>query len=218
MRRILMMLQDFLLRIKWRLRASARISFLAVFTPSCRFGKNAYVDRMCILHDVSMGNFSYVGDGTRIINAEIGKYCSISGSVQIGLGGHPTGLVSTSPVFYSNRNAVRTHWVEKEPEFEEYKKVVIGSDVWIGMRSLIRDGITIGNGAIIGAGAIVTKDVEPYSVMAGVPARCIRKRFDDETIKRLEALRWWDWSADEIQKNAGLFADAKSFMQKFTEN
>jgi acetyltransferase-like isoleucine patch superfamily enzyme len=218
MRRLLMMLQGFFLRLHWRARAGARLSLLAVFTPGCRFGRNARVERMCILHDTELGDYSYIGDGSRAIRSEIGRFCSIAGSVQIGLGNHPSGMVSTSPAFYTNRNAVRTHWVEKPPEFEEYKKTVIGSDVWIGMRAMIRDGVTIGDGSIIGAGAIVTHDVEPYSVMAGVPARCIRKRFDDETIEKLLALRWWDWPEEEIRRSAGQFTSIGEFLQNHPEN
>jgi virginiamycin A acetyltransferase len=208
-----MMLQDFFLRFAWRSRSGARISLLSVFSPSCLFGRNARVERMCVLHGVKLGDYSYVGDGSRIISAEIGRFCSVSGSVQIGLGRHPSGLVSTSPVFFSNHNAVKTCWVEKEPEFEEYRKVTIGNDVWIGMRAMVRDGVTIGNGAIIGAGAVVTKDVEPYAVVAGVPARVISKRFDDDTIKKLEELRWWDWPEETIKQRTAQFQDIDAFLQ-----
>lgn len=215
---MLLVLQDIFLRLLWRLRSGARISLLSVFCPLCRFGRKTFVERMCVLHAVNLGDYSYVGDGSRIINADIGKYCSISSSVQIGLGRHPTGFVSTSPVFFSNRNALKTRWVENPPEFEEYRKVTIGSDVWIGINALVRDGITIGDGAIIGAGAVVTKDVAPYSVVAGVPAREISKRFDGETIERLEELRWWEWPEEKIRENVGLFADTGSFLQKFQDS
>ncbi len=215
MGRLMMMLQDFFLRFAWRARAGARISLLAFFTPGCRFGRNTRVERMCVLHNVDLGDYSYIGDGTRVIRAEIGRFCSIAGSVQIGLGNHPSGMVSTSPAFYTNHNAVRTQWVEHPPEFEEYKQTVIGNDVWIGTRAMVRDGVAIGHGAIIGAGAVVTKDVEPYAVMAGVPARMIRKRFDDETVEKLLKLNWWDWPENEIRRNAGLFSDIGRFAVRF---
>lgn len=210
-----MLLQDFFLRIKWRMRAGARISLLSAFTPDCRFGRNARVERMCALHGAALGDYSYVGDGTRILFAEIGRFCSVSGSVLIGLGRHPADMVSTSPAFYTNRNAVRTHWLEREPGFEEHGRITIGSDVWIGARAIVRDGVTVGHGAVIGAGAVVTKDVPPYAVVAGVPAREIRKRFDDDTVARLLALKWWDWPDDKIKRNATLFADAKAFLANF---
>ena len=78
---------------------------------------------------------------------------------------------------------------------------MVGNDVWIGYEAVILSGVTIGDGAIIGARAVVTKDVPPYTIVAGVPARPIRKRFDEETIARLEQLRWWDWPEDEIRRN-----------------
>ena len=79
--------------------------------------------------------------------------------------------------------------------------IVVGNDVWIGYEAVILSGVTIGDGAIIGARAVVTKDVPPYTIVAGVPARPIRKRFDEETIARLEQLRWWDWPEDEIRRH-----------------
>lgn len=78
--------------------------------------------------------------------------------------------------------------------------IVIGNDVWIGFEAVIMAGVHIGNGAIIGARAVVTKDVAPYTIVGGVPARAIRKRFDDATISRLESLRWWDWSKERIRR------------------
>ena len=79
--------------------------------------------------------------------------------------------------------------------------IIIGSDVWIGYEAVIMAGVTIGDGAIIGTRAVVTKDVPPYTIVGGVPAKMIRKRFDDATIERLEKLRWWDWDAAKIQRN-----------------
>ena len=78
--------------------------------------------------------------------------------------------------------------------------IVIGNDVWIGYEAVIMAGVHIGNGAIIAARAVVTKDVPPYTIVGGVPARPIRKRFDEEVIQKLETLKWWDWSAEKICK------------------
>ena len=78
--------------------------------------------------------------------------------------------------------------------------IVIGNDVWIGYEAVIMAGVHIGNGAIIAARAVVTKDIPPYTIVGGVPARLIRKRFDEEVIRELETLKWWDWSAEKIQR------------------
>ena len=79
--------------------------------------------------------------------------------------------------------------------------IVIGNDVWIGYEAVIMAGVTIGNGAIIGTRAVVTKDVPPYTIVGGVPAKSIRRRFDQATIEKLEALRWWDWDEEKIRRN-----------------
>lgn len=79
--------------------------------------------------------------------------------------------------------------------------IVIGNDVWIGYEAVVMAGVTIGDGAIIGARAVVTKDVPPYTIVGGVPARKIRRRFSDNVIARLLELKWWDWPAEQIQRN-----------------
>ena len=103
----------------------------------------------------------------------------------------------TFPLFYEDwdlqKSDVVTAWDNKGD-------IVIGNDVWIGYEALIMAGVHIGNGAIIGSRAVVTKDVPPYTIVGGVPARLIRKRFDEEVIQKLEALKWWDWSAEKIQQ------------------
>jgi len=131
---------------------------------------------------------------------KIGKFCSISDGVIIFLGGnHRTDWISTYPFMY---------FVGEWPEAKDIPghpaskgDVIIGNDVWFGYGAMIMSGITIGDGAVIGAGAVVTKDVEPYSIVAGNPAQLIRKRFDEETIRQLLKIKWWDWPIDKIKAN-----------------
>jgi len=89
--------------------------------------------------------------------------------------------------------------------FEELKRTQIGNDVWIGARAIVLDGISIGDGAVIAAGAVVTKDVPPYAIVGGVPAKLIRYRFEDDVIQELLKWKWWDLSLDDLQKNAPQF-------------
>ena len=132
---------------------------------------------------------------------KIGKFCSIACGAKFLFtsGNHSMKSLSTYtfPIFYEEWGLdvkdIRSAWDNKGD-------IVIGNDVWIGYEAVILSGVTIGNGAIIGARAVVTKDVPPYTIVAGVPARPIRKRFDGETIAKLEALRWWDWDEEKIKR------------------
>ncbi|WP_421698421.1 type B chloramphenicol O-acetyltransferase [Ancylobacter sp.] len=129
----------------------------------------------------------------------IGSFCSIgSGAAFIMAGnqGHRSDWISTFPFF----------WMSDVPAFAGAKNgykpagdTVIGNDIWIGSEAIIMPGVTIGDGAVIGTRALVTKDVEPYAIIGGNPARIIRKRFDDSAIAKLLELRWWDWSDDELR-------------------
>lgn len=165
--------------------------YLAV-AKGCRFGlHNAVLDR-AVLVDVSLGDFSYVAEAANLGNAEIGRFCSIGPGVRCGLGMHPSrGFVSTHPAFYSPVAANGAGFADRV-YFEEHKKIRIGNDVWIGANALLMDGITIGDGAIVAAGAVVAKDVEPFTVAGGVPAKPIRPRFTPEEIRFLEGFKWWD--------------------------
>lgn len=127
---------------------------------------------------------------------KIGAYCSISKGVQIILGGeHHTEWLSTYPFpfFFPSASHIKGHPKTKG-------NVIIGNDVWIGRDATILSGVTIGNGAVIGAHAVVSKNVEPYSIVAGNPAKFIKKRFSDETIELLEMIAWWTWPKEEIEQ------------------
>ena len=159
-----------------------------------RVGEHCTIQRHCIIaHGVSIGSFTFINDHARIDpnTSRIGKFCSISHDVKIGVGSHPTDWVSTSPVFYSRgRGFVRSDLYD---DIAEDGPTVIGNDVLIGASAIILSGVTIGDGAVIGAGAVVTSDVEPYSIVAGMPARLIKYRFDPETRRNLADSRWWDF-------------------------
>ena len=155
-----------------------------------------------------IGDFSYIGLFAFVNNTSVGKYCSISMNFKSGLGIHPTNLASTSPIFYSKKHAIKSSLgFGRLKRVNEYKRVTIGHDVWIGADVIIMDGVKVGNGAIIAAKAVVTKDVPSYAVVGGVPAKCIKYRFSDEIISKLEALSWWNWSEEKIKKNKLFFTN-----------
>ncbi|MFN7015357.1 MAG: CatB-related O-acetyltransferase [Bacteroidia bacterium] len=156
-----------------------------------------------------LGKHSFCGYDCEIVNTEIGNYVSIANNVIIGGAMHPMDWVSMSPVFYKGRDSVRKKFSEFERAAD--KKTVIGSDVWIGNYALIKQGITVGTGSVLGMGSVLTKDVGPYEIWAGSPAKFIRKRFDNETIEILLKSEWWLLPDDELQKLAHTFNDIEAF-------
>ena len=132
---------------------------------------------------------------------EIGKFCSIACGAKFLFtsGNHAMRSLSTYPfpIFFEEWGLdvknIRQAWDNKGD-------IVIGNDVWIGYEAVVLSGVTIGDGAIVGSRAVVTKDVPPYTIVAGVPARPIRKRFEDAIVEKLEALRWWDWDEEKIRR------------------
>ena len=127
--------------------------------------------------------------------ARIGRYCSIGAGVEVMGDAHPVGWLSASPAFYRRKRAA--HWGSARTVFADFNPygppVDIGDDVWIGDGALLAHGVRLGTGCVVAARAVVTRDVPPYAIVGGTPARIIRYRFDDATIERLLAARWWDW-------------------------
>ena len=162
--------------------------------------------------NVTMGKHSFCGYDCTIVNCEIGNFCSISNGVVIGGGMHPIEWVSTSPVFYRGRDSVKKKYSTHSRELQ--KRTYIGNDVWIGERVLIKQGIAIGHGAVIGMGSIVTKDVKPYTIVGGNPAKIIRERFTSEIARDLLAIKFWDMSDQELKKYAEYIKDPNQFIKE----
>jgi len=163
--------------------------------------KNSRLMHNCIINNSQIASFTYIGNNCIVQNTNIGKFCSIANDVLIGLGKHPIDSFSTSPLFYRVNNPLNIKLVELNSDFQEYEPVEIGNDVWIGARAIILDGVTIGNGAIIAANSVVTKDVPPYSIVGGIPAKIIKYRFQDQKIQHLLHSGWWNWNISIIRQN-----------------
>lgn len=187
---------------KWRaMRSAPYIRFFpGTRIDRCHFeGYNA-LRKGVTLTNSHLGEGSYINTGSEIHGARIGRWCSIAEEVRIGLGDHPVrDFVSTSGLLLMDTTDFLGFTIHAgEERCELYKKadgeytVVIESDVWIGARAMILDGVTIGPGAVVAAGAVVTRNVEPYTIVAGIPARPIRKRFTDEQIRYLLDFQWWN--------------------------
>ena len=187
-------------------------AFAQPLIRSSNISKKSAIWNDSVVINSELGDYSYVSDHTNIYYSKIGKYCSIASYCNIGGPAHPLDYVSTSPVFLSGRNALNKHFANIP--YDPYKMTIIGNDVWIGAKSCVKAGITIGDGAVIGMGSVVLKDVGAYEVWAGNPARLIRKRFGNEIISELMSIRWWDMSEDELLIKSKCFDDVDVFVEK----
>lgn len=200
--------------IQMPLRVFSKISLTAIISNS-KISSKAAISGKTRFYDSKIDDYSYIGRNGLIMNTEIGKYCSIADDCKIGCAEHPIEWVSTSPVFHKGRNILRKNF--NQIEYKTNKRTIIENDVWIGNNVLIKAGIRVGNGAIIGMGSIVTKDVEPYSIIAGVPAKKIRDRFSEENKKALLDTKWWEWSDEIIEKCSDNINDVQKFLDKIEE-
>lgn len=166
-----------------------------------------------------MGYGSYMSDNCEL-QGTIGRFCSIAPNVKCSTGTHPTTrpFLSCHPMFFSTRCQNGTTFSDKNYYDEVAKPVTIGNDCWIGTNVFLCDGITIGDGAIVYAGAVVTKDVPPYAIVAGVPAKVIKYRYDEETIKFLLEDKWFDKPIEWIRSHWNLFHDIDQYINDVRNN
>ena len=165
----------------------------------------------CKLFKVSVGRFSYISGDISLKNVEMGNFCAVAPGVKAGLGIHPLDYVSIHPSFYSVEDQVSLNFVSKN-HFEDQKPIHIGHDVWIGANAVILDGVKIGNGAVIAAGAVVTEDVKDYEIVGGVPAKHIKFRMSEEEMSAVTKSEWWNWDKAQLKSKADLFRDLKKFV------
>ncbi|MBW7892349.1 MAG: CatB-related O-acetyltransferase [Chitinophagaceae bacterium] len=181
------------------------LSWLSFYDSETKIPDRCRIQRFVILRKAVVGDYSYIGYNTNIYHAEIGKFCSISKDISIGLPSHPSKFISTSPIFVNRINGTGYTWTGEDVFVSIPKKVRIENDVWIGMKSTIMGGVTIGNGAIIAAHSVVTRDVPAYAVVAGVPARIIKYRFSEAIIDALQQSQWWKLPDEYLKDKVGLF-------------
>ena len=218
MKRIIKLLIALLYKVKFYKKCRIHVSS-NVILGACAFeGKNA-LGKGTYFASSSLGYGSYVGNHDEFSHCKIGRFCSIGSNVRVVSADHPIGIcVSSHPAFYSD-----TYFFSyvKESKYIEHLSTQngyeceIGNDVWIGDNVLIKGGVTIGDGAVIGMGSIVTKDVEPYNVVAGIPAKPIRKKYDDSTVEALLRIRWWEQPVEWIAEHAQEFFDVEQFVSKY---
>jgi phosphonate metabolism protein (transferase hexapeptide repeat family) len=184
----------------------------------CSFGAYTEVGPRTTLLEVALGDYSYVVNDSDIAYASIGKFCSIAAMTRINPGNHPMWRASQSHFTY--RASAYFPGEGDDTEFFAWRRqqhVRIGHDVWIGHGAVVLPGRNIGTGAVVAAGAIVTKDVPDYTVVAGNPAHVIRARFSDDIAGRMKRLAWWDWDHETLRTALPDFRalPAQDFLDKY---
>ena len=167
----------------------------------------------------SLGDYSYVVNDSDVIYTTIGRFCSIAAHTRINPGNHPMERITQSHFTYR-----ASAYFDDEPDesaFFDWRRshpVTIGHDVWIGHGAIILPGRTIGNGAVIAAGAVVTKDVAPYTIVAGVAAKPVRRRFPAAIADQIEALSWWNWPHEKLRQALPDFRSLQvdEFLERYT--
>lgn len=182
-----------------------------VIVNNARLGEYVTVFDNVILNNVSIGDYSYVQSFANLNNCSVGKFCSIAPGVVIAPGKHNPKFTSTSALFFSEHPKLPITF--KAADFMANEEVVIGNDVWLGINAVILDGVKIGDGAIVAAGAVVNKDVEPYSIVGGIPAKHIRYRFPNEDVQFLRENPWWEHTRSWFEKNNYLFVDLEKYKE-----
>ena len=190
------------------------ISFFSLWNSACHFDKTTTLTRGTRICDSTIGRYSRVA-GAQVMHTTIGSFSSIAGNTLLGPGQHPTNYLTAHRAFYKG-NEWHPEW-KGDVVFDENKRIFVGSDVWIGRNCIIMDGVSIGDGAIIAAGAVVTKDVPPFAIAGGVPAKVLKLRFTQEIVDRLMEIQWWNLPDEEITKRIDLFHKADPTLEDINQ-
>ena len=180
--------------------------------------KNAIRIRIALDKRSYIGKHSYVGRGTVIRNATVGSFCCIGAGVRIGEYDHYLYHVSMHPFINEKKwGFITKDFYSKQATDCQKSRPIIGNDVWVGSNAIILRGVKIGNGAVIGAGSIVTHDIPPFAVAVGCPAKVIKYRFSESQIESINQSKWWEWDDKKIQEKIDSFYDINSFIDSLKE-
>lgn len=184
---------------------SCNISLSADISLDTLLAGNNYIGPRAFIANSTLGAYSYVGTGAEVVSTDINSYCSIAPRAVIGLQKHNLSFISTHPVFYYSNQAVSLPCISEAVPYQNIR-TTIGSDVWVGHSAIIIAGVSLATGCVVGAGSVVTKDLEAYGIYAGNPARLIRYRFPEFQRSFLLESHWWEM---ELKDAASLFNTKK---------
>ena len=183
---------------------------------NCTFGAYVELGDHCIAEETVFGDYTYLFGSNDVIFAALGKFNSIATGVRVNPVNHP--MRDRVAAHHLTYRAAHYGLGEDDPSviaWRRERRVVTGNDVWIGHNAVIMGGVTLGDGAVVGAGAVVTHDAAPYEIIGGVPARHLGWRYDEDTIAALLRVRWWDWSREELRERLDDLKDVPSFIRKY---
>lgn len=164
----------------------------------------------------TFGDYSYTAGDVQIIYSDVGKFCSIASHVRLNPGNHAMWRVTQHHATYRLKDyGFADHNDEEFFDWRRAHRVTLGHDVWLGHSVIVMPGVTIGTGAIAGSGAVVTKDVAPYTIVGGVPAKPIRRRFPEAVAEALMRIAWWDWSRETLVARWHEMNDLDAFLEKY---
>lgn len=187
------------------------------FDLNSKLGKYNVLFKNASLYNSTIDDYTFIQKESTICNTDIGKFCSIAQRVSIGLGQHPTSYVSSHPSFYSSSQPLAKTFCSSDI-YNPFKRTFIGNDVWIGQNAIVLDGVTIGSGSIIGAGAVVTKDIPEYAIVVGIPAKIKRYRFDLEICSKLLEIKWWNLSEGQLSEFCNYFSNPELFLNAISQS
>jgi phosphonate metabolism protein (transferase hexapeptide repeat family) len=167
------------------------------------------------LVETTLDDYSYTAGDNQIIYTKIGKFSNIASHVRINPGNHPMERVTLHHMTYRRK---MYGFGEDDEAFFDWRRshaCTIGHDTWLGHNVIVMPGVTVGTGAVVGSGAVVTKDVEPYTIVVGVPAKPIRKRFPDSIIEKLMHIAWWDWDHETLGARLDELYNVEAFVEKY---
>jgi len=168
------------------------------------------------LVESTFGDYSYTAGDVSIIYTDVGKFSNIASHVRINPGNHPMQRVTLHHMTYRRRRYLLGE--DDDQEFFQWRRdhrCTIGHDTWLGHGAIVLPGITVGNGAVIAAGAVVSKDVPAYTIVGGVPAKPIKRRFTEDVAEKIERIAWWDWDRATIEARFDDLLDLDTFLEKY---